>query len=357
MPVHKYFCPECGLVLQSDTDVTNQSLNCLGCQTVFIARPMNRPSAAESAVLRAPSPPPKKPKTDVPKPVQAPPSPTPAPRPSTVQRTEPPQPAPAPQPRPSALHKPEPPTAAPRTEPPLEEPPRRKTGPPPPPPAPRPSSRSSVKLKRPAPPVDEEEEIISLAPVRKKKRWPLVVAVLGVLFVFAGGGAAALWFFVFSGSSEMKFKAESPDKAWTVKLPDTPQTNETKADSFDYLYKRPDKDAEFNVVVGESPQPNPDEMLDLGAGLMFAAVAQKYELGQLALALPKADMSKYNGQYARRLYEVDTGSRGKLTVQLIVVNWPNGKSTTITQVAIGKDISDSERKAFFNSVEIKKAAR
>jgi hypothetical protein len=249
---------------------------------------------------------------------------------------------------------------APRVEPPAAysppaEPPRRKTGPPPPPPRARPASKSAIK-RRPAP-VDEEEEIISLAPVRKKKRWPLVVALLGVLVVFASGGVTALWYFVFSGGSEMKFKAEAPDKAWTIKLPDTPQTNETKADSFEYLYKRPDKDAEFNVVVGESPQPNPEEMLDVGARMMFALVAQKYELGQLGASLPKADMSKYDGQYARRLYQVDTGSRGKLTVQLIVVNWGNGKSTTITQVAIGKDITDSERKAFLNSVEIRKASR
>jgi hypothetical protein len=212
-------------------------------------------------------------------------------------------------------------------------------------------------VKRPPAPADEDEEIISLAPVRKKKRWPLAAALLGVLVVFAGGGGAALWYFVFSGSSEMKFKAEAPDKAWTIKLPDTPQTNETKADGSEYHYKRPDKDAEFGVMVGESPQPNPEEMLDLGAGPMFAAVAQKYELGQLVASLPKADTTKYDGQYARRLYEVDSGSRGKLTVQLIAVNWGNGKSTTITQVAIGKDVSDSERKAFLNSVEIRKASR
>lgn len=356
MPVHKYFCPECGLVLQSDSDLANQSVKCEGCQAVFIAQPMNRPSAAESAVLRAPAPP-KKPTTDVLKPV---PAPTPAPAPVRVRPADPRVQ------RPSVVRNPDPPppatVSAPRVEQPAAdprpaEPPRRKTSPPPPPPGPRPASKSSINVKRrPAPPAEEEEEIISLAPVRKKKRWPLVVALLGVFVVFAGGGAA-LWFFVFSGGSEMKFKAEAPDKAWTIKLPDTPQTNETKADSFEYLYKRPGKDAEFNVVVGESPQANPEEMLDLGAGVMFGFVAQKYELGPLGASLPKADTSKYDGQYARRMYEVDTGSRGKLTVQLVVVNWPNGKSTTITQVAIGKDVSDSERKNFLNSVEIRKASR
>lgn len=328
MPVFKYFCPECGLVLQSDTDVTDHSVKCLGCHTIFIAQPMNRPSAAESKVLRKPAEPPRKPKT-----AAQPPAPVAAPRPSVVRQPDPP------------AHVP------------VYDPPAQPTKPrPAPPPPPPPKTGLKPKRRSEVPPQDDEEEIISLRPVRKKRRWPLVVALLGVCLAMAAGGGTALWYFVLKGDS-LKYTAAASDKAWTIRLPDTPQTNETKEGNSEYLYTRPGKDAEFGVNVAESQEANPEEMIDLGAGLMFAAVAQKYKLDSLAATLPKADMSKYDGEYTRRLYEVDTGSRGKLTVQLILVNWSNSKSTTIIQVAIGKDISDSERNAFFKSVEIKKGAR
>lgn len=359
MPVHKYFCPECGLVLQSDTDVANQSVECRGCQAVFVAQPMNRPSAAESAVLRAPAPPHRKPKTDVPKPVQAPttapapsvarPADPPVQRPSVVRNPDPPTPAPAPMPAPRV--------ESPPADSPPAEPPRRKTSPPPPPPPPpRPSSKSSVKLKRPAAPAEEDEEIISLAPVRKKKRWPLVVGLLGVVFLLAAGGVAVLWFFVLSGDP-MKHRIEAPDKAWAFKLPDAPTTSDVKDENKEYAYSRPGKDAEYTVNVNEGKEAAPEELFDTAAQTMFAAAAMKYNLDKAAVEASKVDSSKYNGQYTRRLYEIDSGSRGKLAVQLIVVTWNPNQTTTIIQVAIGKDISDSERKAFFNSVEIRKASR
>ena len=62
MPLYKYFCPECGLIASSATDITGQSLQCLGCKTVYAAQPANRAMATRSAVSTQPSPDPQPPR-------------------------------------------------------------------------------------------------------------------------------------------------------------------------------------------------------------------------------------------------------------------------------------------------------
>jgi hypothetical protein len=266
----------------------------------------------------------------------------------------------------------QPPTPEVRTEskleipkpPPIKAPPRESIdGAPPPPPPPK----RSTERERPKPAAsdrpkqrqrdEDDDEVIDLEPVPKKKsRLPLIIAAIGVGFLMCSGLAGGIWYFVIRDQG-LPHKIAAPNKAWAFRLPDAPQTMEIKGGNNEYSYSRPGKDAEFTVNVNESQEPMPDEMMDLGAGLMFMTVASKYKLDAVVTTPPRPDTTSYEGQYPRRLFEVDSGSRGKLTVQLIFVKWAGNKSTTIIQVAIGKDISDSERQAFFKSVEIKKQAR
>jgi len=339
MAAIKYFCPECGLIVKSASDMSGQSIECLGCKTVFVAQSIQPASATEARVQPSNERPPQRPIAEPAKPVP--------PRPPSQQSADI---------RPE--RNPEPP------KPPVKVPPRESifsTPPPPPPPKPqpqRPRPKPHVESDRPKPRRrdDDDDEIIDLEPVRKKQRWPLMIALLGVAFVMCSGAAGGIWYFLLRGDS-LKHKIEAPDKAWAFRLPDAPQTTDIKGGNYEYTFSRPGRDAEFTVNVNESEEATPDEMLDLGAGLMIVSVAQKYKLESIAASPPRADTTPYEGQYPRRLFEVDSGTRGKLTVQMIVVKWSDNKSTTFIQVAIGKDISDKERQAFFKSVQIQKAAR
>jgi hypothetical protein len=205
--------------------------------------------------------------------------------------------------------------------------------------------------------VDEEEEIIDLMPVRKRRRWPLVVAIAGVAVLMLACGGGALWYFVFRGVS-LKQRIEPPDKAWTVKLPDAPQTSNVKDERSEFIYSRPGKDAEFTVSVIESKSANPDgPTFDIAAGLLFLGVTQKYNADAGTAGNTQAATAPYLGEFPRRQFELMMADRGKLTVQIIAANWGNNSSTVFVLATIGKDVSEVERLAFHNSVEIRKNAR
>ncbi len=327
MPLFKYFCPECGLVSQSESDLTDQSIKCVGCRAAFIGQPMNRPSAAEAKVVRSAGDTGLRSKTGIPHSPQSP-----GPRPSTVR---PPDPLPAP---------------------PLDDPPAVRTRPraaaatpmPPPP-------RAGVKSRPPTEPKPiDDEVIIPLHAVRNKSRWPLAIGLIVACVITAIGGLA-LWFYMFKGDS-LKHKIEAADGAWSVRLPDKPQKSEDKDGGLAYAYTRPGRDAEYVVFVRDDGDPMTDDAIDLAAAFVPIAVVKELKVLDSEPSNLRQDPSKYDGEFPCRTFHMDT-ARGNLTGQLIVINWNSNKSTMILQMAVGKDISDSEREAFFKSVKIKKGQR
>lgn len=348
MAAIKYFCPECGLIVKSGADMSGQSIECLGCKTVFVAQSIQPMSATQVRTQPVAERPPSRSSPD--SSVSAPTTP-PVQRQSQIQ--------PAPPPSAAVEAKPERPKAAPANEPSRESVCR---APPPPPPPKRPPDPLDARTGASDRPKqrrrdEDDDEIIDLQPARpSKSRLPLVVALIAIGFVMCSGAAGSLWYFVIRDQG-LSHKIEAPDKAWAFRLPDAPTASESKGNDNEYAYVRPGKDAEFTVNVNESQESIPDEMIDLSSGLMFMAAAAKYNTEVTAATTPRADATPYDGQYPCRRLEVDSGARGKLTVQMILVKWNANKSTTIIQVAIGKDISDSERRAFFKSVEVKKGAR
>ena len=100
-----------------------------------------------------------------------------------------------------------------------------------------------------------------------------------------------------------------------------------------------------------------DEAFEFQAMASMMAIAEKYKLELTNLMSAKGLVTPYDGKHPRRTFEIDNGARGKLSIQVIAANWGTSKSTIFTQAAVGKDVSDSERKAFLNSIQIKQGAR
>src|SRR5262245_28624219 len=96
MAAIKYFCPECGLIVKSGADMTGQSIECLGCKTVFVAQSIQPTSAIQPRVQPSTERPPLRPvaESPPPTPIVPPVRERPPVKPTSEVRAEPPKPAP-----------------------------------------------------------------------------------------------------------------------------------------------------------------------------------------------------------------------------------------------------------------------